>query len=88
MADHITPPGSFVTSILTPPPTDKKASSNVSRILNAFQRHREGYRPESPWVVYPLTPGAYTKLLHRLKSVVGLEKYVRHRVRSVSSFSD
>lgn len=80
MADHITPPGSFVSSILTPPPTGGKAISNVSLLIDTFQRHRKGYRPD-PWIVYPLAPGAYTELLRRLRFDIDLEEYVRHRVR-------
>lgn len=85
MADHITPPGSFVSSILTPPPTGGKAISNVSLLIDTFQRHRKGYRPD-PWIVYPLAPGAYTELLRRLRFDIDLEEYVRHRVRLARLF--
>lgn len=82
MADQITPPGSFVSSILTPPPTDGKP--NTSQILDAFKRHRRGYRP-SPWLVFHLKPKAYDEALRLLKSNADLEEYVNDSVRSVNS---
>ncbi|KAL4927742.1 uncharacterized protein BDV17DRAFT_282406 [Aspergillus undulatus] len=78
MADQTTPPGSFVSPILTPPPTDGKPNS--SRILNAFKRHRRGYRP-CPWLVFHLNPEAYDEALRLLKANTDLGKYVNDRVR-------
>ncbi|KAL4860372.1 hypothetical protein BDV12DRAFT_181675, partial [Aspergillus spectabilis] len=42
MEDQITPPGSFVSSFLTPPPTDGKPANNRCSILDVFEGHRRG----------------------------------------------
>ena len=84
MADQITPLGSFVSSPLTPPPTDVKAAFNIHSILNGFRSHYRESRP-TPWRVYPLKHEKYKDLLQILKSDTDLDSHIKCKVRLVWS---
>ncbi|KAL6229223.1 hypothetical protein BDW75DRAFT_245926 [Aspergillus navahoensis] len=78
MAKDTTPPNSFVRSPLTPPPTDKVSPSNVSRIINFFDKHCHGYR-QGPWTEYSLDLDEYNVLQGQVGKGSNLRKYRKIR---------
>lgn len=87
MADQITPPGRFVSSPLTPPPTDGKIASTIRSILNGFRSHYRGSRP-TRWLVYSLKHEAYEDILQVLKSDADLDSRIKYKVRLIWTLWD
>jgi hypothetical protein len=57
---HITPPSSFATHPLTPPPTDEKPFAQVHRVIALFKEIRAGeHLKRDPWTEFQLSAGEY-----------------------------
>jgi hypothetical protein len=79
---HATPPESFTNPPLTPPPTDEKGLSLVSRIVEEIKNRREGRDLKStPWVVYSLSMEGYQELQHELERDESLCGFAQHKLR-------
>ena len=77
---HTTPPESF-TNPLTPPPTDEKGLSLVSRIIEKIKNRREGRDfTSTPWVVYSLDLKGYQELQHKLERDKSLCGFAQHKL--------
>jgi hypothetical protein len=87
MADQVTPTGSFIDSILTPPPSDRKSTRHICSILNAFQYHYNGGKPR-PWASYPLRLEEYAGLLREVETKPDLSTYLKQKLRFVCAFRD
>jgi hypothetical protein len=79
---HATPPESFTSAPLTPPPTDEKTTSLVFGIV-AEIRSRKGGRTSfiKPWTGYTLDTKEYQNLLQLLRSEESLWGFVRQKLR-------
>ncbi|KAF2752754.1 hypothetical protein EJ05DRAFT_515416 [Pseudovirgaria hyperparasitica] len=78
---HTTPPESF-TPPLTPPPTDEKGLSLVSRIVEDIKNRQDGRNlTTSPWDVYSLDPRGYQELQHELERDESLRGFAQHKLR-------
>ncbi|KAJ5507054.1 hypothetical protein N7527_009197 [Penicillium freii] len=81
MEKKITPTGSFVHTPPTPPPSEeKKLSTSAQSVLDCFELHREGRRPQS-WWQYRLTQDQYTEVLRALDGDESLRGYVEDKIR-------
>ncbi|MCJ1395237.1 hypothetical protein MMC18_008120 [Xylographa bjoerkii] len=79
---HATPPESFTNSPLTPPPTDEKPTSLVSRIIEEIKNRREGRNvTDIPWAVYLLDLKGYQELQHELQRDESLCGFAKHKLR-------
>ncbi|PYH91023.1 hypothetical protein BO71DRAFT_60716 [Aspergillus ellipticus CBS 707.79] len=85
MADKTTPPRSSVSSPLTPPPTNEKATSNIRSILSESQSHYRGPRP-TPWLVYSLRREKYEDVLQSLRSNPNLNSQTTIMTRATRSW--
>lgn len=80
---HVTPPESFTSPPLTPPPADERSSS-VSRIFKEVRNRQQGRSlTENPWAGYTLDPKGYEDLLHRLQKDESLCGFVEHKLRYI-----
>ncbi|KAH7389270.1 hypothetical protein BKA64DRAFT_680154 [Cadophora sp. MPI-SDFR-AT-0126] len=88
---HVTPPSSFTTHPLTPPPTDEK-SPTVLRIIRDIRRRKAEVGAGAgigktklpapvPWTAYSLDAEAYTELLRRFECDENLAAFVDHELR-------
>jgi len=78
---HATPPESFTNPPLTPPPTDEKGLSLVSRIVEEIKNRREGRELMSaPWVIYLLDLKGYQELQHELERDKSLFEFAQHKL--------
>jgi len=80
--EKVTPPGSFITAPLTPPPTDSIPTKLVLKILRIIQQCKRG-RPvsESEWHTFKLQPREYDDLLTLLENEESLRTFVETRLR-------
>ncbi|TVY84676.1 hypothetical protein LSUE1_G000925 [Lachnellula suecica] len=77
-----TPPESFTNPPLTPPPTDEKGLSLVSRIVEEIKNRWEGRNlTATPWVVYSLDLKGYQELQHELERDESLCGFAQHKLR-------
>src|SRR2546421_4121503 len=73
-----TPPGSVTNLPPTPPPTDPKPSSGVTRILEAFRALKKGtYSVREPWLAFRLDASEYKDL----EQLVQDDGFVQDKVR-------
>ncbi|KAM3074040.1 hypothetical protein ACMFMG_008655 [Clarireedia jacksonii] len=63
----VTPPGSILNDLPTPPSTDTKPAPCVERILRALSARRNCTFSGSPWTVFKLTSEDYEELLYQLE---------------------
>ncbi|KAF8864914.1 hypothetical protein BDZ45DRAFT_497209 [Acephala macrosclerotiorum] len=80
---HTTPPESFTSPPLTPPPTDEKCRLSALPILEEIKNRKAGNTSIRCWSEYTLEPEGYNDLLQRLqgdgdKSLWG---FVRYKLR-------
>ncbi|KAF7858464.1 hypothetical protein EAF04_009064 [Stromatinia cepivora] len=79
---YATPPGSFTSPPLTPPPTTEKTSSLVSRIIEEIRNRQEGRNVTSePWIDYSLDPKGYKELQQELQRDESLWGFTQHKLR-------
>ncbi|ELR06578.1 hypothetical protein VC83_06264 [Pseudogymnoascus destructans] len=79
---HATPPESFTSAPLTPPPTDDKSTSPASRIIREIRNQQEGRKLTSiPWASYNLDVEGYEDLLLRLQVDESLCGFAQHKLR-------
>ncbi|KAA6408873.1 MAG: hypothetical protein FRX48_07217 [Lasallia pustulata] len=79
---YATPPESFTSPPFTPPPTDEKPTSLVSRIVEEIKNRQEGRNLTStPWAVYFLDLKGYQKLQHELQRDESLCGFAQHKLR-------
>jgi hypothetical protein len=79
---HATPPESFSSVPLTPPPTDEKTTRLVLRIIEEIKRRKDGYSsPIRPWTGYTLHATEYKDLQQLFRSDESLWGFVRHKLR-------
>lgn len=79
MVDKIKPSGSVPEPPLTPPPIEEKEkplSKSARSVLNLFQLHLQGHRPQ-PWWECRLKPDDYTQVLRTLDVDESLRDYVK-----------
>ncbi|KAG9232706.1 hypothetical protein BJ875DRAFT_505834 [Amylocarpus encephaloides] len=77
-----TPPDSFTSPPLTPPPTDEKTTSLVSRIIKEIKNRQEGRNLTStPWAVYLLDLKGYQELQQELQRDDSLCGFAQHKLR-------
>jgi hypothetical protein len=73
-----TPPGSVTNLPPTPPPTDPKPSSRVTRVLEAIRALKEGtYSVREPWGAFRLDASEYKDL----EQLVQDDGFVQDKVR-------
>jgi hypothetical protein len=78
---HVTPPDSFTSQPLTPPPTDERSIS-VSRIIKEVRSRQQGRSLTGiPWADYTLDPEGYEDLFHRLQNDEPLWGFVEDKLR-------
>ena len=64
---YATPPESFTSAPLTPPPTHEKTTSVISRIIEEIKKRQEGRNVRNVfWAVYLLDQKGYQELQHEL----------------------
>ena len=63
-----TPPESFTSPPLTPPPTDEKSKSVVSAILRVIKNYKAGKASTGSSAEFRLEPEGYKNLLQKLQS--------------------
>ena len=95
--EKVTPPSSFIRSLLTPPPTDSKPTKLVLEILRLIRQYNHG-RPvaEPEWHKFKLQRGEYDDLLTLLKKEGSLWTFMENKLRyawtaprsTVSVFAD
>jgi hypothetical protein len=85
---NITPPSSFRGTPLTPPPTDEKAFTPVTRVLAIFRGIKAGGFKSPLWIVIQLALGEYDEIERRLKQEESLWGYVKDKIRWVASRND
>jgi hypothetical protein len=79
---QITPPESFTSSPLTPPTTEEKSVSSISRILTEVRRHRDGYclTTGEHWLRFSLDVFQYKNLQRQLRKD-NLWDHYEHKLR-------
>jgi hypothetical protein len=86
---HITPPSSFVSAPLTPPPTNEKAFTQAPRLIALFKDIEAGkYIKEHPWTEFQLSQGEYDDIERQLRRDEALFGYVKDKIRCVASKND
>ena len=79
---HATPPESFTNPPLTPPPTDEKTTSLVSRIIEEIKNRQEGRNVTNiPWAAYLLDSKGYQELQHALQRDESLCGFAKDKLR-------
>jgi hypothetical protein len=82
LPDKITPPGSFITSPLTPPPTDSKPTKLVLTVLDVLRQCRDGKQiSESPWHTYKIQREEYDDLIGLVKKEQSLWTFIETKFR-------
>jgi len=82
LPDKITPPGSFIQTPLTPPPTDSKPTKLVLKVLNILQQCKDGRQvSESQWHTYKLRLEEYGELIRLVKKEESLSTFVENKFR-------
>jgi hypothetical protein len=83
---HATPPESFTSPPLTPPPTDEKTTYLISRIAEKIKSRKDGRSPFiEPWTGYTIEETEYKDLLQLLRSDESLWGFTRHKLRYESA---
>ncbi|KAF2466100.1 uncharacterized protein BDR25DRAFT_336652 [Lindgomyces ingoldianus] len=79
---HITPPSSFATHPLTPPPTDEKPFAQAHRVIALFKEIRAGkHTKRNPWTEFQLSAEEYDEIERRLRRDEDLSGYVNDKIR-------
>jgi hypothetical protein len=79
---HITPPSSFESPPLTPPPTDKKPFAQAHRVIAFFKDIRAGrHIKQQPWTEFLLASGDYDEIERQLGRDEPLSGYVKDKIR-------
>jgi hypothetical protein len=82
LPDKITPPGSFITSPLTPPPTDSKPTKLVLKVLDVLRQCRDGRQiSESQWHTYKIQREEYNDLIGLVKKEGSLWTFIENKFR-------
>ncbi|TKA49809.1 hypothetical protein B0A49_13400 [Cryomyces minteri] len=77
-----TPPNSFATRPLTPPPSDEKPTSRVTEVLRLLRGLRDGTPVTcEPWQVISFSVSNYEEVHRRLVADESLWGYVNNKVR-------
>ena len=83
---HITPPSSFTSHPLTPPPTDEKPFAQVHPVIALFKEIRGGRHIKlDPWTEFQLLVGEYDEIARWLRQDESLLGYVQDKIRWVCS---
>lgn len=81
---HTTPPSSFATRPLTPPPTDEKPFAQAPRVIALFKEIRAGrHVKREPWTEFQLSAGEYDEIERQLERDEDLLGYVKDKIRCV-----
>jgi hypothetical protein len=87
--DNITPPASFTSAPLTPPPTDEKTFTQASRVIAHFKDIQAGrHTRHDPWTLFQLSEREYEVIEYRLKQDESLFGYVKDKIRCVTCRED
>jgi len=82
LPDKITPPSSFITTPLTPPPTDSKATKLVLKVLDILRQWRDGRQlSESQWHLYKIRREEYDDLIGLVQKEESLSTFVENKFR-------
>ncbi|ORX95175.1 hypothetical protein BCR34DRAFT_579473 [Clohesyomyces aquaticus] len=82
LKENITPPSSFISTPLTPPPTHDKAFTQAPRIVALFKGIQAGrHVKQHPWTEFQLAKGEYDELEHRLRRDESLFGFVKDKIR-------
>lgn len=85
----ITPPSSIGDASLTPPPADKKAFNQASRVIALFKEVKSGRDiKQNPWTIFQLAQGEYDEIERQLRRDKLLFGYVKDKIRCVDSKGD
>lgn len=83
--DKITPPSSFITIPLTPPPTNSKATK-LLKVLDVLRQYRDGRRiSESQWHAYEIRREEYDDLICLVKKERSLWTFIENKLRYKSN---
>ena len=86
---NITPPSSFPSALLTPPPTCKKAFTQASRVIALFKDIQAGrHVNQNPWTQFQLAQGEFDEIERRLRQDESLFGFVKDKTRYVVSMQD
>ena len=78
-----------ITSAPSPPPTDKKAFTQASRIIALFKDIEAGrHVKEHPWTEFQLLQGEYDDIERQLRRDEALLRYTKDKIRCVASKND
>ncbi|TVY90308.1 hypothetical protein LAWI1_G003603 [Lachnellula willkommii] len=78
----VTPPESFTNPPLTPPGTDEKTTTSISRIVEEIRNRRKGRGlTRIPWACYILDLQGYQNLLQELQRDESLWGFAQHKLR-------
>jgi hypothetical protein len=81
---HTTPPSSFATHPLTPPPTDEKPFAQAPRVIALFKEIQAGrHVKREPWTEFQLLAGEYNEIERELERDEDLLGYVKDKIRCV-----
>ena len=71
----LTPPSRFEIASVTPPPTDEKAFTQISRVLALFRLIKAGnHVNQNPWTSFQLAQGDYDEIERQLSQDVLVHK--------------
>ena len=86
---HITPPSSFVSTPLTPPPTNEKAFTQAPRLIALFKDIEAGrHIKEHPWTEFLLSQGEYDDIERQLRRDETLFGCAKDKIRCVALKND
>jgi hypothetical protein len=78
-----------ITSAPSPPPTDKKAFTQASRIIALFKDIEAGrHVKEHPWTEFQLLQGEYDDIERQLRRDEALFGYTKDKIRCVALNND
>ncbi|KAH8648714.1 hypothetical protein BGZ60DRAFT_534855 [Tricladium varicosporioides] len=82
LPDRITPPASYITTPLTPPPTDSKPTKLALKVLDTLQQYRDGRQiSKSQWHTYKIRHEEYSNLIGLIKKEESLSTFVENKFR-------
>lgn len=81
---HLTPPASFTSEPLTPPPTGKKPFATAPRVIAFLRLIQAGRNTEQGTLIeFQLAQGEYNKIERALQEDDVLAGYVKDKIRQV-----